>query len=89
MKLTPAQFKRLLTDDAIVNQKPVYVTFSLTPRCNLHCKMCYVCNPVEKAGDELSGAQWLDIARQARDAGAVYVLITGGEPLLHRDFWGQ
>jgi len=85
--MTFKEFTQLVKDDATVKKIPVSGTFSITPRCNLHCKMCYVCNPTEKVGDELSGEQWLDIAKQARDAGMLFLLITGGEPLLHRDFW--
>ncbi len=66
---------------------PVSVTFEITRRCNFRCKMCYVhsdgCNA---AADELTAGQWLEIGRQARDAGSVTLLLTGGEPLLRRDF---
>lgn len=67
---------------------PVSVTFELTSRCNFNCRMCYIhtadCN--KNAGEELTAEQWLDIGRQARDAGAMLVLLTGGEPLLRKDF---
>jgi radical SAM protein with 4Fe4S-binding SPASM domain len=49
--------------------------------------MCLICNPTEKIGDELSGDWWLDIARQACAEGMIFCMITGGEPILHRDFW--
>ena len=29
---------------------------------------------------------WLDLARQAKEQGLLYLLLTGGEPLLHPDF---
>jgi len=87
MSLTFQEFKKFAFDDAIVKGIPINGTFSLTPRCNLHCKMCYVCNPAEKVGGELSGEQWLDIMRQARDEGMLYATITGGEAMLHKDFW--
>lgn len=86
MNLTYTEFLKLMRDDAVVKGKPVHGTFSLTPRCNLQCRMCYVCNP-SVADEELSGDQWLDIMRQARDEGMLFSLITGGEPLLHKDFW--
>lgn len=68
---------------------PLTGAFELLPVCNLHCRMCYVRKSVEEvnaAGGLLSAEQWLDIARQARDAGMLYPLLTGGEPTLHRDF---
>lgn len=36
---------------------------------------------------ELTAGQWLDIARQARDRGMVFALLTGGEPLMRKDFF--
>jgi len=80
------EFVKLMHDTAIANNMLANGTFTLTSRCNLHCKMCYICNPhIEK--EELSGEQWLDVMKQARDLGMAFCLITGGEPLLHKDFW--
>lgn len=69
---------------------PVNGTFELTVRCNLHCKMCMFRhddreNP-ELMAKELTAAQWIDMARQAAEAGTMNLLITGGEPLLRPDF---
>lgn len=63
--------------------------FELTPRCNLRCKMCYVrMTPAQMApmGSELSAEDWLSIAQSAKDAGMVFLLLTGGEPTLRTDF---
>lgn len=63
--------------------------FELTPRCNLRCKMCYVrLDPEQMAaiGQEYTAAQWLDMGRQVRDAGTVFLLLTGGEPTMRSDF---
>jgi radical SAM protein with 4Fe4S-binding SPASM domain len=52
--------------------------------------MCYVHMSEEQvaaAGKELTAAQWLDIARQAKDRGMIFVLLTGGEPLMRKDFF--
>lgn len=68
---------------------PVSGTFELTPRCNLNCRMCYIhMSPDEQCscGKELTTQQWLDIGKQAVEAGMVYLLLTGGEPLLRPDF---
>ena len=37
-------------------------------------------------GNELTTQEWLDIARKAVDNGMIYLLLTGGEPLLRHDF---
>ena len=63
--------------------------FELTPRCNLKCGMCYVrLTPEQMApmGRERTAEEWLQLGRQARDAGMVFLLLTGGEPTLRRDF---
>ena len=69
---------------------PVSGSFELTPRCNFNCKMCYVHQTAEQVAasgrKELTADQWLDIARQAKDAGMVFLLLTGGEPLTFPEF---
>lgn len=35
---------------------------------------------------ELSVSQWVEIAEQAREAGLVFLLLTGGEAMLRKDF---
>ena len=69
---------------------PIGGNFELTARCNFNCPMCYVHlkqEDVEARGRELTAAQWIDLARQARDAGMVFVLLTGGEPFIREDFF--
>ena len=58
---------------------PIGGNFELTARCNFNCPMCYVhlsAADVEAQGKELTAQQWIDIAREARDAGMVFVLLT-------------
>ena len=68
---------------------PLSGTFELTPRCTLNCKMCYIhrspnsCEAIEK---EKSTEWWLNLARDARKEGMLLLLLTGGEPLLRKDF---
>ena len=68
---------------------PVSGIFELTPRCNLKCKMCYVrLTPEEMKpiGRELTAEEWISFGKECRDAGMVFLLITGGEPTLRKDF---
>ncbi len=68
---------------------PVSGIFELTPRCNLGCKMCYVrLTPAQMApiGTERTAEQWLALGKEAKEAGMVFLLITGGEPTLREDF---
>ncbi|MBQ6160598.1 MAG: radical SAM protein [Oscillospiraceae bacterium] len=71
------------------NQIPVSPYFELTPRCTLDCKMCYVHLTREQMGDrrELTAEQWNQIADEAVKAGMIYVVLTGGECMLHPGFW--
>ena len=69
---------------------PIGGNFELTARCNFDCPMCYVHlkqEDIEAQGRELTAQQWIDIARQARDAGMVFALLTGGEPFVRKDFF--
>jgi len=68
---------------------PVAFDLEITARCNNNCRHCYINLPagdVQATKAELSRDEILDIARQAADMGAVWCLITGGEPLLRDDF---
>ena len=80
---------RYLHDKATALIIPINGTFELTARCNFNCAMCYVHLSAEeqrRRGRELTGAEWIEIAEQAKKAGTVFLLLTGGEPLIHPDF---
>lgn len=76
---------------ACVSQIPLSGTFELSPVCNFSCKMCYVRKTAHEVNTSdrpiLSLDQWIQIAKEAREAGMLYLLLTGGEPLLWPDFW--
>lgn len=68
---------------------PICGNFELTSRCNFNCKMCYVHSQKDQKGllkRELTADQWLSIASDARDAGMIFALLTGGEPFIRKDF---
>ena len=69
---------------------PIAGNFELTARCNFNCPMCYVHlsnDEVQARGGELTAEQWLKIARDAKDRGMIFALLTGGEPLVRKDFF--
>ena len=69
---------------------PINGTFELTARCNFDCPMCYVHmkqEDIDAKGKELSTQQWISIAREACDQGMIFVLLTGGEPFVRKDFF--
>ncbi len=66
---------------------PGWGLFELTPRCTLSCKMCYVhLQEKQMYVDELSTSQWLDIIKDAYNAGLIKATLTGGECMLHPGF---
>ncbi len=86
MAETLSTFTKRLADIALVEKIPIFGSFELTPRCNLNCKMCFICNPEQTQANELSTEQWLEIGRQARDAGLLYLTLSGGEAMIRKDF---
>lgn len=69
---------------------PIAGTFELTARCNFNCPMCYVHlskEDVEAQGKELTAKQWIALAKEAKDHGMVFALLTGGEPFVRKDFF--
>ncbi len=67
---------------------PASATFELTARCNFNCKMCYVHNQDSTAclSTEKPAQWWIDLGKKAADIGVIFLLLTGGEPLLRDDF---
>ena len=68
---------------------PFSGTFELTPVCNMDCKMCYVRmsrQQQEEIAPLADARQWLELGKKARDAGMLYLLLTGGEPFSHPQF---
>ena len=68
---------------------PINGSFELLPLCNLNCKMCYVRlsrEEMEKQGTLRTADEWLSLAEQMQKAGTLFLLLTGGEPLIYPDF---
>lgn len=68
---------------------PINGTIELTPLCNMNCNMCFIrvnSEEMHKVGKLKSADEWLSVASQMKKAGTLFVLISGGEPLLHPDF---
>lgn len=77
-----------------VKRIPVSGTFELTSRCNFDCKMCYI-HTVKEAGDfcgaemgkrELTADEWIELGKTAKAHQMMFLLLTGGEPLIRKDF---
>lgn len=66
------------------NRIPLNATIELTENCNFRCVHCY--QGKNKARLMLNGDQWCNILNQFVAEGSFWLLITGGEPLLHPEF---
>jgi len=63
---------------------PTSAQIELTYRCDLNCIHCY-CKGSE-VKKELTACEWKDLIDQMHSAGTMWLTITGGEPLLRKDF---
>lgn len=61
-----------------------YLELQITNRCNLKCRHCYIGDKNNSA--KLSAAQIREILKEFEEMQGLRVLITGGEPLVHREF---
>lgn len=68
---------------------PIEGSIELTLRCNNNCIHCYCNRPADDANEkarEMSADTINRIISEAADAGCLWLLLTGGEPLLRPDF---
>lgn len=61
------------------------VSLELTYRCNLNCFYCY--NDRKKKGTLLSLADYETILHDLADMQTLFLMLTGGEPMVHPDFF--
>ncbi|MBW6465116.1 MAG: radical SAM protein [Brevefilum sp.] len=68
---------------------PISATMDLTERCNLNCVHCYINQPSGSKiahAKELKTDQVKQILDTIADAGCLFLVLTGGDPLLRPDF---
>lgn len=81
-----------LLSDAEARAIPLSVTFEITLACNLHCAHCYNfdrLHPPRSAAAALPSKRIHGLIDEIRAEGALFLALTGGEPMLHphlRDF---
>lgn len=68
----------------IFKNRPVYIHYGITHRCNLRCRMCKIYQDANE-DEELSIGQIEMAFDYFRRSGVVYVSIGGGEPFLRND----
>lgn len=83
------EFARRLNNEVLAGRLPLSGSIELTHRCNLRCVHCYCNLPAhdkEASRQELRTDEVLNILDQIAEAGCLWFLITGGEPLLRKDW---
>ena len=81
--------ERMILAQAKRSHTPANGSIELLPLCNMNCDMCYVRlsrEEMECQGRLRTAEEWLGIGRQMKKAGVLFLLLTGGEPLLYPDF---
>jgi radical SAM protein with 4Fe4S-binding SPASM domain len=88
-RLAVSDIAARLNEVTLVKNIPAAVTVELTRRCPLACAHCYLPETRGRAGvragRELTTAQWKKVLDQLARAGSLYLVFTGGEPLLRTD----
>ncbi|MEO0460212.1 MAG: radical SAM protein [Myxococcota bacterium] len=68
---------------------PISGMLELTSRCNLKCVHCYLGDQAEqhaKRDQELDTERFKSVIDELADAGCLYLVITGGDPMMRKDF---
>ena len=79
-----------LWDKVKGKRAPISFDLEVTARCNNNCRHCYINLPAghrQSKKKELSLHEIKELADEAVSLGALWCLITGGEPLLRDDFF--
>lgn len=86
-----------LMDKVYSTRRLFYASLELTYKCNFACKFCY--NPVERENqvrtkkivesknNPLTKEEIFSLLEDLRELGVLYFTLTGGEPLVHPNFW--
>ncbi len=81
--------ERTLIRKARMTHTPINGSIELLPLCNMNCDMCYVrLSPQELAaqGRLRTPEEWIALGREMAEEGTLFLLLTGGEPLMYQGF---
>jgi radical SAM protein with 4Fe4S-binding SPASM domain len=80
-----SEFSKKLHDKGAKSRIPIVGMIDITARCNLKCVHCYIRNT--SFGNELTYQEICHIFDQLAAEGCLWFCISGGEPLVHPDFY--
>ena len=92
MNIQPSSIQHTEKDEAILTdqfgRKHTYLRISLTERCNLRCTYCMPANGVPLTPKEniMSADEVFQIATTFVNLGVTKIRLTGGEPMIRKDF---
>ena len=81
--------ERAMIRRAAAVQRPINGSLELLPLCNMNCDMCYIRlsrTEMEQIGRLHTADEWIRLGEEMAQAGVLFLLLTGGEPLLFPDF---
>lgn len=88
-RIPQPQIKKYMMRKAGAKRIPISGTFELTPLCNMNCRMCYIRmseKEMKERGSLRSAEDWISLGREAAARGMLFLLLTGGEPFMRKDF---
>lgn len=83
---TKAELKPWQKYRHIQNRRIPHAFLSITGRCNLNCRHCFMAQDTYQKPSELTYEQIVSLLDQFCECGIVNITVTGGEPLLHPEF---
>lgn len=81
--------EEILCNQANESKNPISGSLELLPLCNMNCDMCYVKLSYEEMkckGRLRTVEEWVSLVKEMQKLGVLFLLLTGGEPLLYPDF---
>ena len=85
-KISYGEFSHFIHKDASKKRIPIGGGFEPTFRCNLKCVHCYATKGLKSTRQELSLQEICKVFDEISNEGCLWLLITGGEPLIRNDF---
>ncbi len=85
-RLSNAEYFKWFNNKSSQLRVPLSGSIDLTHRCNLRCVHCYIDHPDKNSPIEMNTDRILSLINEITDAGCLDLLISGGEPLMHKDF---